>query len=100
MFLVLVCILKRFIACEAVELLAGAGEGTLFSHLESGGGGLFDDFANMLDGFCMADRLEVCVEVTLRLEIIVACLAGKPSSISGLISHLTSDLVDTAWILG
>ena len=46
----LVCILKSFVAYRAVVLLAGAGEGTLFSLFESGGGGLFDGFAAVLDG--------------------------------------------------
>ena len=62
MLIQLVCILKSFVAYRAVVLLAGAGEGTLFSLFESGGGGLFDGFAAVLDGCGMADRLEVIIE--------------------------------------
>lgn len=79
-------------------LLAGAGEGTLFSLFESGGGGLFDDFAAVLDGCDMADRLDMIVEGKLSRSIVVAGVAAKTSRVFGLLTHAGSNLVDAAWI--
>lgn len=93
-------VLERFIACGTVVRLAGEGNGTLCSLVESGGCELFHDWATMLDSFGMFDGLAVLVEGKLSRSIVTTWLAAEPSSVLGLLAYASSDLVHTAWIVG